>query len=280
MNSKKILTHPSLVFANELKGICAPLKALNIVYFGHARVDEKGVFTAMSSEPDFLKLYLEKKYYNFDIHMAKLQLSEQFVLGDAIERQKGTEELYHDFNAFNFGHTFSILQENRGIKECFHFAAKLNNSSINQSYLQNLGLLKQFINYFTEKVNTHKNLKVGYDIKFKLDEQAGFFIRENALLLEEFKQKTQHDRIYFDKDRYLTKREWECLYWLAQGKTLEEIAVVFNITLRTVKAHMINIKEKFALSNQFQLGMLYQELSKLNILLNHENEMKENEGLK
>jgi DNA-binding CsgD family transcriptional regulator len=66
----------------------------------------------------------------------------------------------------------------------------------------------------------------------------------------------------------LTKREWQCLYWLAQGKTLEETAIILGIALRTIKAHVINIKEKFNCSNQFQLGMLYQHLRKAYLLEN------------
>jgi DNA-binding CsgD family transcriptional regulator len=254
LSSKKIFNHPSLIFANELKEICAPLKALNIAYFSHGRVDAKGTFTAISSEPDFFKLYLEKKYYNFDIHMANQRMPEQYILWDTFQGDKESRNLEEDFISFNLDHTFTIIQEHKGIKDCFHFAAKRENVWINQCYLQNLDLLKKFISYFNE-------------ISFQLDDaKSGFFI--NTLLTEtastEFNSKIQSDRIYFDKDHYLTKRELGCLHWLSQGKTLEEIAIILNITLRTVKAHINNIKEKFSISNQFQLGMLYQELNKLN----------------
>lgn len=268
-NSKKILTHPSLVFAGDLQAICAPLKALNIFYFSHVRVDKAGAFSALGLRPEFVKLYLDKKYYNFDIHMAQLRLSEQYILWDTIERKKESEQLYNDFKDFGLGHTFTIIQENKDNKECFHFSTKLGSGSINHCYLQNIDLLKKFINYFNEKINGHKGLRSGYDIKFQVEpDRGGYFTKEEfaQISYSEFNQKVQADRLYIDKDRYLTKRELECLYWLAKGKILEEAATILNITPRTIKAHISNIKEKFSCHNQFQLGMLYQELSKLNII--------------
>ena len=267
--SKKLLTHPALVLANDLQEICAPLKMLNIDYFAHVQIDQDNSYAALSLHPEFIKLYHEKKYYNFDIHMAQRRLPEQYILWDTVERKKESQQLYDDLKASGLGHTFTIVQENKDTKEYFHFAAKHGDDSINQSYLQNLDLLKKFISYFNEKVNAHKELKSAYDIKFILDQdQGGYFTNDEFAqkAYAEFNQKIKTDRIYIDKDRYLTKRELECLYWLAKGNTLEESAIILGITPRTIKAHISNIKEKFVCYNQFQLGMLYQELSKLNIV--------------
>lgn len=269
-NDKKILTHPSLVFARDLRDICSPLNTLNITYFSHVRVDNKGNFTALGLEPEFARLYAEKKYYNFDIHMAKLRLPEQYIVWDTIERKKESKQLYDDFQSFGIGHTFTIVQDNKNARDCFHFATKLGDGSINSSYLQNLDLLKKFINYFTDKIDEHKGLKNAYEIKFQVEqEHGGYFTAENLSKIDisKFNQAVNTDRIYFEKNNYLTKREFECLYWLAQGKTLEEISIILAITVRTVKAHVSNIKEKFKCCNQFQLGMLYQQLSNLNPII-------------
>lgn len=267
-NPKKILTHPSIVFANDLQAICAPLKALDIAYFSHARLDKNGSFAAVAIQPEFFKLYLEKKYYDFDIHMAQQRLPEQYILWDSIEMKKESKQLDDDFKGFGLDHTFTIIQETKHGKECFHFAAKPEHYSINNSYLQNLDLLKKFISYFNEKISEHKNLNSAYEIKFKIDQEHGGYFTNNEfaqISYAEFNQKIKSDRIYLNKEQYLTNRELECLYWLAKGKTLDEAAIILKITTRTIKAHIGNIKEKFACYNQFQLGMLYQELSKLNI---------------
>jgi len=267
--TKKIANHPSLLFAEDLREICAPLKTLNITYFSHVQIDAEGRFAALGMQPEFAKLYFEKQYYNFDIHMAQLRQPEQYILWDDIELSKETKQLNEDFLSFDLDHTFTISQQNEQRKDYFHFSAKRGNRAINYVYLQNLDLLKKFIGYFNDKIAAHRYLRRGYDIKFHIEEnRAGYFTKELTLTADyaEFDRRINTDRIYLAKNKYLTKREWQCLYWLAQGKTLEEAAIILEITLRTMKAHISNIKEKFACCSQFQLGMLFQELNKLKLI--------------
>lgn len=58
----------------------------------------------------------------------------------------------------------------------------------------------------------------------------------------------------------LTKRELECLDWIAKGKTAEMTAVILNISPRTIKEHVKNIKRKLGCCGYFQLGMAYEKL--------------------
>src|SRR3989338_8040869 len=55
---------------------------------------------------------------------------------------------------------------------------------------------------------------------------------------------------------YLTVREYECVDYLIRGKTAEEIAIILNISKRTVETHVQNIKRKMNCYNQFRLGYL------------------------
>lgn len=43
----------------------------------------------------------------------------------------------------------------------------------------------------------------------------------------------------------LTRRETECLSWVAQGKSSRQIAGILDITERTVNYHILNVFEKF-----------------------------------
>ena len=60
---------------------------------------------------------------------------------------------------------------------------------------------------------------------------------------------------------YLTRRELECLHWIANGKTVEMTATILNVSARTITAHIVNIKEKLGCNNLFQLGMVYAKLN-------------------
>jgi DNA-binding CsgD family transcriptional regulator len=55
----------------------------------------------------------------------------------------------------------------------------------------------------------------------------------------------------------LTKRESECLYYLARGKTAQEIADMIFISRRTVEKHIENIKYKFNCKTKSQLIALF-----------------------
>lgn len=262
-NLKHILNHhPSLAYSQELKEICKPLEKLGIFYFSHVHIDESGKFSALGLEPEFVKIYFEKEYYRFDIHMAQSRLMEQYVLWDSIERVKESRELFNDFLSFSLGHTFTIQQQNGKGKDYYHFAGKLENNSINDNYLRNLDLLKKFILYYKEKISAHKELQHGLNIKFEIPlENSGYLTahKPNESIWE-FNNETKLDRFYLKDQQYITSRELECLYWLSLGKTLDQIAEILGITLRTVKAHIKNIKEKFNCNNQFQLGALYSQL--------------------
>lgn len=250
----KILnTHPTFVYANDIKEICHPLKSLDVDYFSHVMVDENGKFSAIGTCPEFAELYYKKKYYNFDIHRSPLYQGQNYIVWDSVERDPDLDEVYDDFKCFALGHSFTIAYEDLdGCKHYYDFSAKLGNESINHKYLNNLGSLKVFILYFNEQINSNRNLKKGHEIKFvmkKHDKPGDENSNQLALPI---------NRIYFSNNIYLTLREFQCLDYLSQGKTINEISVILSITLRTAKAHIGNIKNKLGCKNLFQLGVVYQ----------------------
>ncbi|MBI5894375.1 MAG: helix-turn-helix transcriptional regulator, partial [Deltaproteobacteria bacterium] len=48
----------------------------------------------------------------------------------------------------------------------------------------------------------------------------------------------------------LTHREAEVLYWVAQGKTNSDVAVILNMASGTVKRHLENIYQKLGVENR------------------------------
>lgn len=48
----------------------------------------------------------------------------------------------------------------------------------------------------------------------------------------------------------LTKREQECLYWAAMGKTSWEIGRILGITERTANFHINNLLSKFSVHSR------------------------------
>jgi DNA-binding CsgD family transcriptional regulator len=259
MIKDKLKIHPSLNYAADLKQICEPLQLLNINYFAHVQVDKQGQFSALGLQPEFVKLYLQKEYYRYDIHMAQLPQRESYIIWDNVERVKESKELYDDFMDFNIGHTFTICQQHEEMNDYFHFSTKLGNYHMNQQNLLQLDRLKQFINYFRDKTYQDKALKAAYQIKFAIPTKAsGYFTaQENLELTNAFHHAFTSKRTFIDHHTYLTQQEMQCLYYLSLGKKTSDIAKLLSITPRTVKAHIKNIKLKLNCDNQFQMGLMY-----------------------
>ena len=265
MNINKFLQqHPALIYAEDLREICKPLELLDIVYFSHAHIDAEQKFSGLGIVPEFFELYFKKGYFSYDIHMANPQLKEEYILWDCVERKKESQELHQDFMSFNQGHTFSIVMNNEESKDCFHFATRLGNDTMNQHYLQLIEQFKQFISYFKDKVANHKELAKAYNLKIQIQtKEGGYFTENNRLDLVNFSKHIQTQRTYIEGfDKYFTERELACLNCFAYGKTIDETAATLGITSRTVKAHIKTMKEKFGCDNQFQLGMYFSKLIK------------------
>lgn len=64
-------------------------------------------------------------------------------------------------------------------------------------------------------------------------------------------QQTQHPNLI--KQRKISKRERECLYYLAQGMTSKQIGQALNLSPRTIEFYIENIKRKFHCSNRIEL---------------------------
>lgn len=265
MNIEKFLkSHPALNYAADLSAICSPLQLLNIVYFSHVQIDKNKNMSGLGIVPDFFNLYFQKKYYNFDLHMAKPGVGEEYIIWDAIKRQKQSYSLHQDFMIFNQGHTFSIVINHESGKDCYHFATKLGNEFMNGEYLRLLDSLKKFIAFFKEKIANHKELSAAYKLKIPLDVEEGQFItQENNFNINDFNESIKANRSYsLTGNAYLTRRELECLTWIAKGKTMEEMAIILDISVRTIKAHIGAIKSKLGCTNLFQLGMNYTNIMK------------------
>lgn len=58
----------------------------------------------------------------------------------------------------------------------------------------------------------------------------------------------------------LTPREMEILYWLSQGKTNSEIALILSMSFRTVKKHLEHIYEKLGVENRTSAAMKAMEI--------------------
>lgn len=258
--------HPSFVLSDDIQLLCRPLKGLGVEYFSHVRRLPNGLIHCFAQNSRFLSHYLSHQYYNYDAHCLPVKQKEQFMIWDLYERSGMSKVMHEDFMGHGFGHTFSIIQHHGSHTDYYHFASKANHCSINSQYLNLIPNFKQFIGLFQYKIQSHKSLQQIYDPCWTINCQKGHHQLATSLALpDEGIANIEAKKLYVpSKNQFISAREYQCLHWLAQGKTQDETAIILSLTERTVRAHLNNIKSKMGLSNLFQLGIIYSEIRSLN----------------
>ncbi len=261
----KLLTqHPTFNQTQDIVDICRPLQLLNVDYFCHAYVDNAGNFSALSSNPAFGEHYLNKKYYNADIHLAKTTQFDKYVLWDAIERTGQSAQMYMEGLEFGLDHVFTIIEKSSNGSHFYHFASSTADSSINQMYLSNIDLMKLFITHFKDKTRGSKSLAAAFDFTFSIDQHApGFTTKEvNANNTAEMRKEfielvSANKKFHVTEGKPLSKREIEILAWLHYGKSISQVANILGVSDITIAKHISNIKDKVGYYTQFQLGEFF-----------------------
>lgn len=265
---KKIVEHPSIQYAQDFAALCKPLEKLNITYFAHARVDSTGAVSGVNNHPAFLEHYLQREYFNIDIHVADSDLIQNYLIADNVTLCGESKKLQQAEIDHDIRHVFTIIEEKAQTCNYYHFATNKTNPSINQVYLNNVDLLELFVAYFKEQVNASKKLQRAYDIKFLLAEDKNCLLETNteyhrSIVREEFLKSIQfNNRIEIANNEAFTLRELEVLFWLHYGKTSYDISRLLELAEVTVNKHISRIKNKAQCFTQFQLGELFSSLFK------------------
>ncbi|WP_275788822.1 transcriptional regulator VisN [Pararhizobium gei] len=71
-------------------------------------------------------------------------------------------------------------------------------------------------------------------------------LRDVGLLAGYFASLTQDRVTRKDREFELTERELECLFWIAEGKTSDEIAVILGISRNTINNYITSVMRKTA----------------------------------
>lgn len=128
--------------------------------------------------------------------------------------------------------------------EVFSFSSSVNNSNIQNFYINNLNFLNKFIIYFMNNMNLlheaeERKNRIITDIKFP------------CLLVNETKSKCIKQKKFFDLKKVkitselsLSNKEIECCYYLSKGLSIKGIAHKMGLSPRTIETHVNHIKLK------------------------------------
>jgi DNA-binding CsgD family transcriptional regulator len=128
--------------------------------------------------------------------------------------------------------------------EVFSFSSSVNNTNIQNFYINNFNFLNKFIIYFMNNMNLlheaeEKKNRIITDIQFP------------CLLANETKNKCIDQKKIFDLKKVnitselsLSKKEIECCYYLSKGLSIKGIAHKMGLSPRTIETHVNHIKLK------------------------------------
>ncbi len=267
---KNISSHQYVAsLSDQFNRICKPLLNLGISYFGYLRIFQNGSYLLINNRLDYQKTYLSKiKDLGCTVNKEICKPSytnryRYFIIPPNIEQyDKKTDPIFYllyDFNIWNVAALYAKnIIDGELVMECFVFGMTPNDSWAGDFYLNNIYLLERFCDYFTEEtkglIDTTNKKKLAY-----FEKQFNFFNnQENELndKIKKYLQDTivQNFRINGQNGNIrLSKREVECLHYLALGHSIKEIANHLDLSPRTVECYLSHTKKKTGYYNKSQL---------------------------
>lgn len=266
--SDKILTHPCLQYADDLRTICQPLNAINISYFGYALIDKEGRFSTLNNHPYFFEHYLNQRYYNADFHLVDEDNFGNYIISDLLEMTNLSKKVNQDAAEFGLKHFFTIIEKDQRGTHYYHFANNSPDNSINQFYINNIDLLKSFIRYFNQAVRASKKISLAYDIKFTIDyDRASFSINDRPNLASPIQSRSSFLSILNSSKHQsstirLTPQQSKCVKLLVNGLSIQQIAEQLNLSKRTIENYLSVVRDNLGCRSSREIIAYYHPLYK------------------
>ncbi|MCP4473388.1 MAG: helix-turn-helix transcriptional regulator [Gammaproteobacteria bacterium] len=164
--------------------------------------------------------------------------------------------------AYGIGSKFALIDKQDEFIECFCFASRTM-KNLTQFYFSHWDCLTIFKHYFLDQAKPliEKAEKTKISLAPYLTPTTG--IDENHSLashsdhLHQALQPRHYHILYHGKRIIITSREFNCLKYLAQGRTLKETGKLLGISPRTAEDYLNRLKNKLVIHTKSQLIDLY-----------------------
>jgi len=239
----------------NMEMLCLPLKDLGIRYFQYVKKTTDNEYLHLSNLPGWLSYFFEKKHYlNCFFHDPHKKYSPGNYLWEGLSNQHIICKELRDLFGINHGITHvKIYQDSY---EFFHFGAEKSQYEINNLYLNHFYLFERFILYFKDNLTNKilNELPKSIIVPSRDDITSNPQPKPN---ISQFYEQTDFNNYYLPNLEYLTRREIECLKWYLRGKTAPEIAIILNLSPRTIEGYINSIKNKTQCFNRSQLYLQF-----------------------
>lgn len=233
--------HPIGLFAQDVSQILEPLKkSLGITYFGYGRVYGPGEESFLTNNPRFSEDFFNNQLYKVGFMGEPKNYKSGYSLLDALPENDIvalSRERHH------MGHFLVILKQQGSYCEKLFFATSSDAVGMSNVYLNNLSVFQGFTEYFKERA---AGLIQQSD---QLRTVCTSLQCQETLLTQSF----EHQVVELPASSFLTIKERECAFYLAQCLSLKEVAEGVGISPRTLEKHIAKLKAKLGCKNMSSL---------------------------
>lgn len=253
----------------RLREICSLfINTYGITGVCYYRYYKDGKILRLGTIDEWTKKYFEYQFYNSESNeypelMQLLRRDEHKIIqvGQPIDTK--TEVLY-ELGIWNSCGTFKKLSDSI---EGFFLAGDKNNSKIIDLFLNKRELFNHillFIKYQLKDILNDKQclIETAVSLSGFFDSQniSGSLLNEDHLENELFED-TKIEKYFLNTqngDAELSRREYQILQSISEGKTSKEVARILNLSPRTVESFIQNTKQKLNCYSKSELIILFQ----------------------
>lgn len=251
--------YPFLCLTSEIQEICKPLNQLDISCLVFVRRYTSGKEVCLSTEPGWTQYFYDNQLYR-SLILDKTVPAPLATFKPHIYPWTQFEDSrvrLDQSKYFGVGLGLTIEYPREDHVDLFHFGAKNENTEMKGLILSYQEYLTHFVYYFYEK--THKLLEgekaTNYLIKLADREPYSGLLNlkghgSHTKICDFIKHTNTHSFLLPSHRKgniLVTKREAECLYYLARGYTSAQIATEWSRSIKTVEKTIENTKFKLGI---------------------------------
>ena len=211
-------------------------------------------------------LVVDNDYKNHLVEAFENEIDHEFTRNDfAIGSEKYTKILWSAapdnklikfLRSKNIGNGLTVFVPQENSIESFSFGAGVNDTEIQNLYLNDFHLIEQFILYFKEKLRKLESAKKYQPLWTFQNGFKSTFKQQAEMPHKNMLQKKYHT-LFRGTQSTLTLRHIQLIGHLSTGKTQKETAREMALSPATIASYADNIKTKFNLHTQSELINLF-----------------------
>ncbi|MGB4190980.1 MAG: LuxR C-terminal-related transcriptional regulator [Rickettsiales bacterium] len=228
----------------DIKTICQPLVTnFGVTEVAYHRIYNNGEAISVGTNSEILKhyfFYVQEKGLFFQKHLNKIQENKFFYF---LWPNKVENNLHGIIKQIGVWNGFNLYIKHKDFIENFVFMSSPNSSEMQNYCINNLGLVNSFVGYFKDKA---------HDFIYNMDKKNMAFFNCSSSLINPYDKAQNFSSFYMkkipfylrDHKIYLTNREAMCFSFISFGYSNKEIALILNISPRTVEVFIASVKMK------------------------------------